>query len=50
MRSYLQFVDYLQAKAPDRIFREELDFEGRNICLYSYGHLQPRAAAAAPSS
>lgn len=42
VRSYLQFLDYLQAKDPVRIHRTELDFEGRNVCLYSFGDLDKK--------
>lgn len=33
VRSYAQFLDYLQAKHPE-IRRVDLPFEGRNTCLY----------------
>lgn len=36
VRSYAQFVDYLQAKSPS-IQRKELDFAGRNVVLWHGG-------------
>jgi len=37
VRTYSQFVAWLQALAPDQIRRAILDFEGRNVVLYSTG-------------
>jgi hypothetical protein len=36
VRSYAQFLDYLQAKSPS-IQRKELDFVGRNVVLWHCG-------------
>ena len=38
VRTYTQFVAWLEALAPERIRRAQLDFEGRNIVLYSTGY------------
>ena len=37
VRTYSQFVAWLQALAPEQIQRAELDFEGRNVVLFSTG-------------